>query len=142
MPIDHLPERAKPAARRFRDWFATDNGGLMVITAVMFMCRALSYKSDPPGVLQHVVEFTPLWVAPTVWALGALLLGVATHWRFQFLTGYALAYSASVLLLWGVLYIWSDPPALFGRGSVYISYALLMIYTVWRGESKTIRLEA
>lgn len=141
MPIEHLPERARPPARKFRDWFATDSG-LVSILAVMFVLRAFSYRADPPVLFQHVFEVSPSWIAPTLWLSGGVLLAWSACPGLARLQAYALAYAVSLLTLWGILYLWSTPPALFGRGVVYLTLALMTVYTVWRGQSKTMRLEA
>lgn len=141
MPIERLPERARPPARKFRDWFATDSG-LVAILAVMFVLRSFSYGVDSPGLLQHVFEVAPHWAAPSLWGSGGALLALSLHPRMARWQSYALAYAVALLTLWGVLYLWSTPPAFFGRGVVYISLSLMSVYTVWRGQSKTMRLEA
>lgn len=140
MPIEHLPERARPPARKFRDWFATDSG-LVSILAVMFVSRSFSYGIDPPSLLQHVFEFFPYWVAPSLWASGGAVLALSLHPRLVRWQSYALSYAVALLTLWGVLYLWSSPPAFLSRGAIYIALALMSVYTVWRGQSKTMRLE-
>lgn len=139
MPIERLPKPLRPPARTFRDYVATDKG-LILILAGLFLSRAVSYLVDPPGVLQHVLEFAPLWVATTIWWAGFALLALALLPNCERFENVALSVAVAILVLWWLLYAWAGAATFLGRGSAYLTVALLAIYTVWRGHSTTIRV--
>lgn len=152
MPIDHLPGRWQPGARSFRDWVATDKGVLLIL-ALVFTGRALSFFSDSPFTLRHVVEVRYWWISPIVWGVSALLLWIALRRDSPRVESAALVVAGMVLATWGVLYLWTEPvhiPGYWGwldwirvvlehltpflaRGVIYIGLALFLVYTVWRG---------
>lgn len=152
MPIEHLPAKWRPGARRFRDWAATDKGVLLIL-AVAFTGRSASFFSDAPSTFQHVFEIRYWWVSPIVWGGAALLLWMALRRDSPRLESAALVAAATVLAAWGVLYLWTDPVPISGdwgpvdwlrvllehltpflaRGVIHLGLALCAVYTVWRG---------
>lgn len=152
MPIDRLPEELQPKAERLRDWVVTDKGVLLIL-AVAFSGRALSFFGDPPSTLQHVFEVRYWWLSPIIWGAAALLLWAALRRDCPKLETVALVSASSVLALWGVLYLWTDPVSISGywgradwlrvalehltpflaRGLIHLGSALCAVYTVWRG---------
>ena len=147
MPIEHFPEAYRPGLRRARDWLATDKG-LLLILAVIFVCRAASFIAEPPSVLQHVLEIRAPWISPALWSAGAVLLVVALRRDCPRLETVALCYATAVMALWGVLYLWTEPVLIPGpwavadwlrgvlewlisflaRGSLYLGLALSLIH--------------
>ena len=152
MPIEHLPEKYRPAARRFRDWVATDKGVLLILASV-FTARALSFVAEVPSAYRHVVEIRFWWVSAMVWGVSAMLLWVALRRDSPRLESTALVVAGMVLAMWGVLYLWTEPVPIGGywgwldwvrvvlehlvpflaRGVIYIGFGLLAVYAVWRG---------
>ena len=156
MPIEHLPPTLSEKARRFRDWCATDKG-LLLLLAGVFLARSLSYIGRP-SVVQHVLEVRAGWFAPALWWGVTLLLFAALRRDCPRLENIALSAAVCVLMLWGVLFLWTSTEpagywpdwlepiaavvsAFLSRGSVFIACGLLAIYTVWRGRSGTVRIK-
>lgn len=160
MPIEHLPETWQPPVRRFRDWVATDHG-IMLILVTVFLCRSMSYLGDHKGLIQHVFELQSRWLSPTIWVAGTIVLAAALIARGSRFDNFALSFAVAILVLWGVLYLWSPPedvlmpgwwPTWLGwlerllehlipflsRGIVYIALGVFPVYTVWRGRSETV----
>ena len=141
MPIEHLPERYRPAARSVRDWLVTDKGLLVILT---FFCamRSVGYtRIEDRTLLQHALELQNDWISPAIWVILTLLctVGIAAP-RCHKLENVALSAVVGAIALWGTLYIQSSPPGVFSRGSAYITIALLVIYTLWRGDSTRVRI--
>ena len=141
MPIEHLPSRYRPAVRSLRDWLMTDKGLLLILATFCGMRSAGYTRLEDPTLLQHVLEIGNDWVSPTVWVLLALLCAAAAAIpecpRLEQVT---LSATVGAVALWGMLYIQSSPPGLFSRGSAYITIALLVVYTLWRGDSTRVRI--
>lgn len=133
MPIELLPARLRPALRRFRDWFATDKG-VVLLMAAYFTSRLVSYFVPlESGLIQHFFELRWWWIGPCLWGVSALLLWVAVFTSRLKVEVVALCSAAGMLMLWGVLFGWSIPPGFFDRGTTFIALAAMTVYTVWRG---------
>lgn len=141
MPIEHLPERYRPAARSLRDWLMTDKGLLAILTAFCAM-RTVGYTRIEDGtLLQHAFELSSDWISPAIWIALTILcvVGLAVP-DYHKVENAALSAVVGAIALWGMLYIQSSPPGLFSRGSAYITIALLVVYTLWRGDSTRVRI--
>lgn len=139
MPIEHLPEKWRPAARDFRDWAATDKG-LLLITFVGLLIRTSTYAFQEPWLTQHVLDVRTHFLSPLMWATATALVGIALIVESELMEAAALVAAVSVLMIWGVLFWWTSPGLFTGRGVLYVWVALLTGYTVWRGNSATIRV--
>lgn len=141
MPIEHLPERYRPAARGLRDWLMTDKGLLLILAGFCAM-RSVGYtKIEDRTLLQHVLEIGNDWISPALWITLTILCVVSVVLpECQKLENVALSAVVGAIALWGMLYIQSSPPGLFSRGSAYITIALLVVYTLWRGDSTRVRI--
>lgn len=160
MPIDHLPAPWQPPVRKFRDWVITDHG-IMLILATVFLCRSVSYLGDHQALIQHVFELQSRWLSPAIWVTGALVLIAALLLPGGKLDTFALSLAVAILMLWGVLYLWSPAEVVhmpiwwpewlgwferllghlipfLSRGIVYMAVAGMTVYTVWRGRSATV----
>lgn len=139
MPIERLPERYQSGALRLRDWLQSDKG-LLLVNFLFAAARFVSYLvREVPG-SRHVLEM-PEWLPGTIWGVTAALCGVAMlRSRCERLETVALCVVVGVSLVWGTLFLFSDPEQLLSRGSVFITVAALDIYTVWRGESQRLRI--
>lgn len=145
--------------RRFRDWVITDHGIMLILLSV-FASRSTSYLGDHQALIQHVFEMQSRWLSPAIWVTGTLVLLGALVAQDNRWDNFALSLAVAILMLWGVLYLWSPAetvlmpawwPTWLGwverllshlipflsRGIVYIALGGLSIYTVWRGHSAT-----
>lgn len=141
MPIERLPEQYRPAARSLRDWLMADKG-LLLILAFFCAMRSVGYtRLEDRTLLQHVLEIGNDWISPSIWVSLTILCAVSAALPVcNWLENVALSAVVGAVALWGMLYIQSSPPGLFSRGSAYITIAMLVVYTLWRGDSTRVRI--
>lgn len=107
---------------------------------MFFTSRAMAYRYTPPELLHHIIETAPNWASPAIWGTGAVLLWAALLPKGCRIDIIALTAAVIIMALWGVLFFWSGPANFLLRGTPYIALAGITIYTVWRGQSATIRV--
>ena len=139
MPIEHLPERYRPAARSFRDWFATDKGLLLILFCV-FAVRTSTYIFQDGWLLPHVLDIQVPLLSSMQWLIATVVLGVAVVARSERMEAVGLTVAVLMLVIWGLLFAWTGKAEFTARGVLYIGLALMSLYTVWRGRSATIRV--
>lgn len=138
MPIEHLPERMKPGARRVRDW-ALGIGPALIVLGVGALARGISYT--PLLMSEHARQAHPVegTLPMDTWAWIWIVAGVAAVTSAWWSRAAPVAVGAGVglNLLWGASFI---TDALI-KGSVrgwlpavgYLSVAVLVWWAVWRG---------
>lgn len=148
MPIEHLPERVKPGARRVRDWARTVGPALLIL-GVGAVARGISYTPvlmSETARQAHPVEGTlPMPVWAWVWIIAGVTAIVAAWWSRA--APVAVGACVGLNLLWGASFI-ADAIA---KGAVrgwlpavgYLSIAALVLWAVWfgRGEPTVSREE-
>ena len=140
MPIEHLPEAWRPAARDFRDWLATDKG-VLLIYAVVFAGRTSTYLFQDGWLLPHVLDIHAPLVSSMQWLIATLIVAYATISRSKKIEVVGLTVAVLMLVIWGILFAWTGWAEFTARGVLYIGLALIGVYTVWRGKSTTIRVK-
>lgn len=139
MPIEHLPDRHKPGARRFRDWFATDKG-VLLIYLVTFIGRSSTYIFQDGWLVPHILDIHAPLVSSMQWVVVTLIVAYATFSRSKTVETVGLVTAVAMLIVWGILFAWTGWAEFTARGVLYIGLAIMGIYTVWRGRSATIRV--
>ena len=139
MPIEHLPERYRPAARRFRDWFATDKGLLLILFGV-FLVRTSTYVFQDGWLLPHVLDIHAPLFSSMQWLIATVVVGLSVVARSEKMETVGLTVATIMLTIWGLLFAWTGKAEFTARGVLYIGLAIVTVYTVWRGHSKTIRV--
>lgn len=148
MPIEHLPERMKPGARRVRDWARTVGPALLIL-GVGAIARGISYTpllmSETARQAHPVEGSLPMPVWAWVWIAAGATAVVAAWWSRA--APVAVGACVGLNLLWGASFI-ADAIA---RGAVrgwlpavgYLSIAALVLWAVWfgRGEPTVSREE-
>lgn len=148
MPIEHLPERMKPGARRVRDWARTVGPALLILGAGA-IARGVTYL--PVLMSEHAQRAHPVEGTLTmhtwawVWIIAGVTAVVAAWWSRA--APAAVGACVGLNLLWGASFI-ADAIA---KGSVrgwlpavgYLSIAALVLWAVWfvGGERKISREE-
>lgn len=140
MPIEHLPETWRPAARNFRDWLATDKGVLLIYTLV-FTGRTSTYLFQDGWLVPHVLDIHAPLLSSMQWLIATLIVAYATISRGKTAETVGLVTAVVMLIVWGVLFAWTGWAEFTARGVLYIGLALMGVYTVWRGKSATIRVK-
>lgn len=139
MPIEHLPERYRPAARSFRDWCATDKGLLLILT-VVFAVRTSTYIFQDGWLLPHILDIRAPLLSSMQWLIATVVLAVATASRSERMEAVGLTVAALMLTIWGLLFAWTGWAEFTARGVLYLGLSSVSLYTVWRGHSATIRV--
>lgn len=139
MPIEHFPRSMRPGLRRLREVLRTDKGAVAIL-AVVAASRVIGYCLDEKSALQHLLELDQDWVSPLLWMTVTALLVAALVMDCHRMEAIALSASVAVIVLWGILFAWSGPAALLGRGAVYIGLAAVVVWSVWRGHAGEIRI--
>lgn len=138
MPIEHLPARLRPPARRFRDWSLTI-GPALVILGVGALARGISYT--PLLMPEQVAHAHPVEgaLSMTFWAWVWIVSGVATLAAigWERIAPLAVGVGVGLNLVWGCSFIADAIIQHSERGWLpavgYLSVALLVWWAVWRG---------
>ena len=143
MPIEHLPERVKPGARRVRDWARTVGPALLIL-GVGAVARGISYTPllmSEHAQRAHPVEGSlPMPVWAWVWIAAGVAAVVAAWWSRA--APVAVGACVGLNLLWGASFIADAIAKESVRGWLpavgYLSIAALVLWGVWfgRGERK------
>lgn len=139
MPIEHLPERYRPEARRVRDWVATDKGLLLILFGV-FLVRTSTYIFQDGWLLPHVLDIHAPLFSSMQWLIATVAVGVSVVARSERMEAIGLTVATIMLTIWGLLFAWTGWAEFTARGVLYIGLAVMSLYTVWRGHSATIRV--
>lgn len=139
MPIEHLPERYRPGARRVRDWVATDKGLLLILFGV-FLVRTSTYIFQDGWLLPHVLDIHAPLFSSMQWLIATVVVGVSVVARSERMEAVGLTVATIMLTIWGLLFAWTGWAEFTARGVLYIGLAVMALYTVWRGRSATIRV--
>lgn len=148
MPIEHLPERMKPGARRVRDWARTVGPALLIL-GVGAVARGISYTPllmSEHAQRAHPVEGSlPMPVWAWVWIIAGVAAVVAAWWSRA--APVAVGACVGLNLLWGASFIADAIAKESMRGWLpavgYLSIAALVLWAVWfgRGEPTVTREE-
>ena len=148
MPIEHLPERVKPGARRVRDWARTVGPALLIL-GVGAIARGISYTPllmSEYAQRAHPVEGTlPMDTWAWVWIVAGVAAVVAAWWSRA--APVAVGACVGLNLLWGASFIADAIAEGSARGWLpavgYLSIAALVLWAVWfgRGEPTVSREE-
>ena len=139
MPIEHLPERMRPAARSFRDWCATDKGLLLILFGV-FLVRTSTYVFQDGWLLPHVLDIHAPLFSSMQWLIATVVVGASVVAPSERMEAAGLTVATIMLTIWGLLFAWTGWAEFTARGILYIGLAVMSLYTVWRGHSATIRV--
>lgn len=148
MPIEHLPPRVRPTARRVRDWARTVGPALLILGAGA-IARGVTYL--PALMSEHARQAHPVEGTLTmdtwawVWIVAGVTAVVAAWWSRA--APVAVGACVGLNLLWGASFIADAIAKSSVRGWLpavgYISIALLVLWAVWfgRGEPTVSREE-
>lgn len=138
MPIDHLPSKYQPAARRLRGWCMGDAPALIIL-GVSILARGVSYT--PPLMPPHAQATHPAEGALTmptwgvVWIVAGLACIASAWWPRA--TPITVGLGVGLNVLWGLSFIADAIVDGSPRGWVpavsYLTIALLIVWAVWRG---------
>ncbi|MDN6199385.1 hypothetical protein [Corynebacterium flavescens] len=143
MPIEHLPKRVRPLARRVRDWAMTDATALIVLGGGA-VARGLSYAphqifGPAPEKGTHPAEGA---LDISAWAVVWIVVGVAcivsAFWKNTALASASIGAGIGLNVLWAMSFatatITGDMPRGWVSSIGYLSIAVLVLWAVWRGK--------
>ena len=142
MPIERLPPRCQPWARRARAWLMTDSTAVLVL-GVGILMRGFSYLPDifglPPTPGTHPAEMSlPMPVWGIVWVTVGVACIISSFVRAWMVDAIALAAGTMLYVGWGSSFLISTIIGSNPRGWVsaigYFSVAILVLWAVWRGK--------
>ncbi|WP_311342831.1 hypothetical protein [Corynebacterium riegelii] len=143
MPIDHLPERMKPAAYRTRSWCLTDSPAL-VILGLGIILRGVSYTpwlmspsaqtSHPAEGMLSMTTWAIIWIAA---GIGCVVAAFAPRAAPVFVGA-----GVGLSLMWGLSFIADSIIDRSPRGWLpsvsYLQVAALVVWAVWKGRREEI----
>lgn len=144
MPIDYLPRRVQPMARRLRDFILDDSFVILILGVGVFL-QGVLYAAGFLGPLvgTHPVErIIPIAWWGFIWILVGGVCVVSGVIRNPVLEAVALALAVGLYIAWGFSYL---VEALSGPGTVgvyaivYFTITTVTIWSVWRGRRGDVR---
>lgn len=131
MPIDHVPARWRPGAERLRAWMLTD-ASLLLILGGVFIARGIGFM-PPPGDDIHPWEVTSPLMWGVIWTgVGAAAL-IAAPWHADRIGAAILGVATGLLVFWGLAFALIDVDEFLTRGTIYLGWASVILWAVWRG---------
>lgn len=138
MPIEHLPARYRPTARRVRAWLMTDSTAILVM-GIGILLRGFSYLPSvlgappPPGT--HPAELSlPMPVWGVIWVSVGSACIVSAFVRAWIIDALALAAGVMLYVGWGSSFLIASISGHSPRGWVsaigYFSVAILVLWAV------------
>ncbi|WP_070976980.1 hypothetical protein [Corynebacterium sp. MC3] len=119
-------------AQRAVSRFKTIEGAVWILW-VLTAARTLSYFSERDTVLAHLVEnLNTDWLSPLVWGTAWAFITVGVLSKSRRLLSGSIGFTAAVIFLWGVLFLWSHPDAFLSRGSLYIALCAMLTWGIGR----------
>lgn len=142
MPIEHLPPKYLPAARRLRSWCMGDAPALIIL-GLGILARGVSYTplimsphaqaTHPAEGLIGMSQWSVVWIV-----VGAVCL-ISAWWSPT--APIAVGAGVGLNVLWGLSFIADSIIDGSTRGWVpavgYLSIAMLVMWAVWRGSRES-----
>ncbi|AZA08687.1 hypothetical protein [Corynebacterium pseudopelargi] len=142
MPIEHLPMRWRPAARRVRQWAMTDSMAALILGVGMLL-RGCSYipgiLGAPPTGGSHPAEGTlPISAWGWVWITTGTACVVLAFVRAPRCEAIFLSIGVGLHVLWACSFLTAALSGESPRGWVsslsYFMVAFLALWAIWRGK--------
>ncbi|OFO13764.1 hypothetical protein HMPREF3088_05420 [Corynebacterium sp. HMSC22B11] len=133
-----IPQQLHPAARRVRRFLLSDGVALLVL-GLGILARGISYTTPSRGSgYAHPAEAAlPMGIWAVIWIVIGVLLIVAAVWHETVFAALALGSGVGLNLLWAGSFTAATVTGDMPRGWVssvgYISVAVLVLWTTWRG---------
>lgn len=131
MPIEHVPARWRPRAERLRAALLTD-ATLLIILGIVFIARGAGFM-PPPGADIHPWELSAPATWGVVWAAMGVICLFAAPWYVGRVGAAVLGVATGLLVFWGMTFALVDLDELMTRGSIYIGWAVTIVWAIWRG---------
>ena len=140
MPVDRLPPPYREPAERLAEFLSTDSG-VMIILGLTFIYRGVSYWFLGDFILVNPIDtHLPREVSGGYWLVLGLALVVSSWRQSSMMSRCLLALGVMTLTLWGCVFIFSTPGTFNQRGSIYLGFAVVVVWSVWRGRRGEIRV--
>lgn len=136
-----IPDRIRPIARRIHNYAISDSG-IFLILAHMFIVKSFSYY--PEGLQEYYTHpfevrldndvFFYLW-----FIIGVLLLS-ASFYKNTVYAAIVFSSSMTFMCVWGLLFTLSGSVSVAQLGLTYVTLALIVTISVYRGRRGEYRL--
>ncbi|AHI21616.1 hypothetical protein PBI_COLLEEN_26 [Corynebacterium phage Colleen] len=142
MPIERLPPRLIPFARRLRAWAMTDSFAILIL-GIGIIFRGVSYlpgvlgSPPPPG--SHPAESSlPMPVWGVIWLVVGVICIISSITRSTIVDVIALCSGVMLNAGWGMSFVFASLEGVSHRSWVssvgYFSVVILVVWAVWRGK--------
>lgn len=136
-----IPDKLRPILRRIHDYAISDSG-IFLILAHMFIVKSFSYY--PEGLQEYYVHPFEVRLDNDVffylWFIIGLLLLSAAFYRNTLYMAFVFSGSMTFVFLWGLSFILSGSVRVAQLGLIYITLALIVSISVYRGRRSEYRL--
>ena len=136
-----IPEKVRSVLRRISDYAVSDSG-IFLILAHMFIVKSFSYY--PEGLQEYYIHPFEVRLDNDVffylWFIIGLLLLSASFYRNTLYMAFVFSGSMTFVFLWGLSFTLSGSVRVAQLGLIYITLALIVTISVYRGRRSEYRL--
>lgn len=136
MPIDRLPPKYIPFAKKVRRWMLTDAIPMLILGTVSITLGSHYVVRAPRDPLHPIEGFAYLHVLGWMWLVVGIVLVVSSAFPRSKLSSLALSCGVVLCIVWAgslaTQFIVVDPTggALY-RSAQYLAIAAMVVYSVW-----------
>ena len=136
-----IPEKVRSVLRRILG-FAVSDSGIFLILAHMFIAKSFSYY--PEGLQEYYIHPFEVRLDNDVffylWFIIGLLLLSAAFYRNTLYMAFVFSGSMTFVFLWGLSFVLTGRILVAQLGLIYITLALIVTISVYRGRRSEYRL--
>ena len=136
-----IPEKVRSVLRRIHGYAISDSG-IFLILAHMFIVKSFSYY--PEGLQEYYIHPFEVRLDNDVffylWFIIGLLLLSASFYRNTLYMAFVFSGSMTFVFLWGLSFTLSGSLRVAQLGLIYITLALIVTISVYRGRRSEYRL--
>lgn len=136
-----IPDKVRSVLRRIHGYAISDSG-IFLILAHMFIVKSFSYY--PEGLQEYYIHPFEVRLDNDVffylWFIIGLLLLSASFYRNTLYMAFVFSGSMTFVFLWGVSFTLSGSVRVAQLGLIYITLALIVTISVYRGRRSEYRL--
>ena len=136
-----IPEKVRSVLRRIHGYAISDSG-IFLILAHMFIVKSFSYY--PEGLQEYYIHPFEVRLDNDVffylWFIIGLLLLSAAFYRNTLYMAFVFSGSMTFVFLWGLSFTLSGSLRVAQLGLIYITLALIVTISVYRGRRSEYRL--
>lgn len=136
-----IPEKVRSALRWMHDYAISDSG-IFIILAHMFILKSFSYY--PEGLQEYYIHTFEVRLDNDIffflWFVNGLFLLSASFYKNTLYMAIVFSASMTFVFLWGLAFVLSGSINVAQLGLVYITLAITVTISVYRGRRSEYRL--